>query len=432
VRARITLAATAVVSVALVLGAVVFSGLLGFALTEQLRAAVAQDAEQYAEVLDDSGVPEELPDIEDGFLQVLDENGDVLAASDEAEESGPLLPPGPDEVWSVRLPGEEAEYLTTSADADELLVVAGRSRATVDGALGTVNLLLMVAVPLLVGLVALTTWLVVLRALRPVDRMRREVDEVTENRLNTRVADPGGSDELARLATTMNQMLARLERAQLSQRRFISDASHELRSPLASLRQYAEVAASHPDRVSAKELSEAILDEGARLERLVQSMLLLAKADEQALPASASAVDLDDLVFREARRLRESTGLSVDATAVGPARVLGDEGLLEQVVRNLTDNAARHAESRIRLTLTDEVLLLVEDDGDGVPESERTRVFERFTRLDEARARDSGGSGLGLAIVRELVQAHGGSAGVSASPLGGARFEVRLPPANDL
>jgi signal transduction histidine kinase len=284
------------------------AGALRFALTEELRTAVVQDAEQYAEVLDDTGVPEELPDIEDGFLQVLDESGGVVAASDDAEDAGPLLPPGSEEVWSVRLPDEEAEYLTASADADELLVVAGRSRrATVDGALGTVNLLLAVAVPLLIELVAPTTWLVVIRALRPVDRMRREVDAVTENRLDARVADPGGSDELARLAATMNAMLARLEQAQLSQRQLSSDASHELRSPLASLRQYAEVAASHPARVTATELSDAILDEGARLERLVQSMLLLARADERTLPASAGAVDLDDLLLREARRLKNST-----------------------------------------------------------------------------------------------------------------------------
>jgi signal transduction histidine kinase len=432
VRTRITLAATAVVSVALVLGAVVFAGLLSLTLTEQMRTAVVQDAEQYADQFDETGPPEELPEVEDGFLQVLDEDGRVVAASDDAEDAGPLRPPGSDEVWTVRLPGEDPAYLAASADSDDLLVVAGRSRETVDRALGTVTVLLAVAVPLLIGLVAVTTWFVVQRALRPVDRMRREVDEVTENRLHTRVADPGGSDELARLAATMNSMLARLEQAQRSQRQFVSDASHELRSPLASLRQYAEVAASHPDRVSAAELSEAILDEGARLERLVHGMLLLARSDEQTEISSTTAVDLDDLVLREARRLRESTALSVDAAAVGPARVRGDAGLLEQVVRNLTDNAARHAASRIRFALTDEVLLLVEDDGTGVPAADRDRVFERFARLDEARDRDSGGSGLGLAIVRELVQAHGGSAAVSSSPLGGARFEVRLPPANDL
>jgi signal transduction histidine kinase len=214
----------------------------------------------------------------------------------------------------------------------------------------------------------------------------------------------------------------------------VSDASHELRSPLASLRQYAEVAQSHPDRVSLDDLSEAVLDEGARLERLVKGMLLLAQVTERSLTATGTAVDLDDLMLAEARRLRDTMALSVDAAGVGPARVRGDENLLGQVVRNLVDNAAQHASGRIALSLgvvDGQALLVVEDDGHGVPADERERVFERFVRLDESRARASGGTGLGLAIVRESVQAHGGSVRVGAGELGGARFEVRLPAVAD-
>jgi len=178
-----------------------------------------------------------------------------------------------------------------------------------------------------------------------------------------------------------------------------------------------------------------VLDEGARLERLVKGMLLLAQVTERSLATTGAAVDLDDLVLAEARRLRDTMALTIDATQVGPARVHGDEGLLGQVVRNLVDNAAQHAAGRVTLSAGvsgGQAVLAVEDDGHGVPADERDRVFERFVRLDESRARASGGTGLGLAIVRETVQAHGGTVQVTAGALGGARFEVRLPATDDL
>ncbi|MGV8877285.1 MAG: HAMP domain-containing sensor histidine kinase [Rhodoglobus sp.] len=276
--------------------------------------------------------------------------------------------------------------------------------------------------------------IVVRRALAPVDQMRRQVDAVTGRNLDHRVDDQGSNDEIGRLARTMNAMLDRLDRSQQAQRQFISDASHELKSPLASLRQYAEVADVHPERFTAAELAEAILDEGGRLERLVQGMLVLARADERALTPDPVAVDLDDPVLAEAARVRATTALTVDVSAVSPARVMGDAGLLAQVARNLVDNATRHAEHGLRLSLSadeHEVVLLVDDDGGGIAVEDRERVFERFLRLDDARSREAGGSGLGLAIVREIVTAHGGTVRVDDSPSGGARFEVRMPAASD-
>ncbi|SKA81461.1 Signal transduction histidine kinase [Agreia bicolorata] len=313
----------------------------------------------------------------------------------------------------------------------ELWVVVGRSLATVDGTISTVVGLLAAAVPLLLIVLAVTIWFVVGRALRPVDRMRQQVDEVTASSLDRRVVDPGTDDEVGRLAHTMNRMLQRLDDSRRSQNRFISDASHELKSPLASLRQYAEVARAHPDRISPDELSAAVLDEGARLEGLVQGMLVLAKADERMLVRPATLVDLDDIVFAEARRLRDSTSLTIDSGGVTAAQLHGDAGLLAQLVRNLVDNAARHANSAVALAVRaydpdGTVTLVVEDDGAGVPEADRERVFERFVRLDEARARDGGGSGLGLAIVREIAVAHGGTVVVEQAAGGGARFVVTL------
>jgi signal transduction histidine kinase len=314
----------------------------------------------------------------------------------------------------------------------ELWVVVGRSLATVDATVSTVVSLLAVALPLLLVVLGLTIWFVVGRALRPVDLMRQQVDSVTASSLDRRVADPGTDDEVGRLAHTMNRMLQRLDDSRRSQNRFISDASHELKSPLASLRQYAEVARAHPDRISPEELSAAVLDEGARLESLVQGMLVLARADERTLARPETLVDLDDIVFAEARRLRDSTSLTIDPSGVSAAQLRGDAGLLAQLVRNLVDNAVRHASSSIALAVRASgsdgtVVLVVEDDGEGVPEADRERVFERFVRLDEARARDGGGSGLGLAIVREIAAAHGGTVAVEEAAGGGARFVVTVP-----
>jgi len=191
-----------------------------------------------------------------------------------------------------------------------------------------------------------------------------------------------------------------------------------------------EVALAHPGRTTTTELAATVPAEDLRLQRLAEDLLLLTRADEHTLAMRRRPVDLDDLVFDEARRLREATGLRVDTTAVSAGRVDGDAAGLRRMLRNLGDNAARHAVGRLGLSVAEGggmVRLVVDDDGLGIPEADRERVFERFVRLDGARARADGGSGLGLAIVAELVAAHGGTVGVASSPLGGARVEVTLP-----
>ncbi|WP_342212173.1 ATP-binding protein [Frigoribacterium sp. CFBP 8751] len=326
---------------------------------------------------------------------------------------------------------EPAETVTT-----EYGVVAARSLDEASAASSASLVTLGVAIPVALLVLGVTTWLVVGRALRPVESMRREVDAVTAQSLSRRLPDPGGSDEIARLARTLNGMLDRLDSSATAQRRFVGDASHELKTPLATIRQHAEVALLHPGSIDGAALADTVLGEEARLTALVQGLLVLARADEGALGVTRRPVDLDDLVVAETARLRgvarpDGRGsLAVDATAVGPARVDGDEGLLGQVVHNLVANAARHADTRVAVALDERdgrAVLTVDDDGAGVAEADRERVFERFVRLDEARARDSGGSGLGLAIVREIVRVHGGSVSITTSPLGGARFVVDLP-----
>jgi signal transduction histidine kinase len=228
----------------------------------------------------------------------------------------------------------------------------------------------------------------------------------------------------------MNRMLGRLEQAQTSQRRFVSDASHELRSPVTSIRQHAEVALAHPGSTSVQALAQTVLAENLRVQRLVDDLLLLAKVDEYILQLRRQPIDLDDLVFDEAGRLRATGTLRIDTTRVSAGRVAGDLSGLRRVLRNLSDNAASHARTRVEFALSERdgaVVFTVDDDGSGIPENERQRVFERFVRLDDARARHDGGTGLGLAIVAELVSAHGGTVTITESGLGGARVEVILP-----
>lgn len=354
-----------------------------------------------------------------------DDDDDAVDDADDAVDDADDSTPTPEAT------PEPARTVTT-----EYGVVAARSLDEASAASSASLVTLGVAIPVALLVLGVTTWLVVGRALRPVESMRREVDTVTAQNLSHRLPDPGGNDEIARLARTLNGMLDRLDSSATAQRRFVGDASHELKTPLATIRQHAEVALLHPGSIDGAALAGTVLGEEARLTALVQGLLVLARADEGALGVTRRPVDLDDLVVAESARLRgvaPSDGrgpLSVDATAVGPARVDGDEGLLGQVVHNLVANAARHADTRVAVALDERdgrAVLTVDDDGTGVAEADRERVFERFVRLDEARARDSGGSGLGLAIVREIVRVHGGSVSITTSPLGGARFVVDLP-----
>jgi signal transduction histidine kinase len=200
------------------------------------------------------------------------------------------------------------------------------------------------------------------------------------------------------------------------------------------VRQHAEVALQHPDRTDRTQFAETVLAQSIHLQRLIDDLLLLARADENALVRHGAPIDLDDLVFAEADRLRSASALHVHTAEVSAGRVDGDLGGLTRVLFNLGENAARHAREQVWFALgyrDDRVVLTVDDDGEGIPEHDRQRVLERFVRLDEGRARDAGGSGLGLAIVRELVVAHGGEIRIADSPHGGARVQLVFPASTD-
>ncbi|GAA2785000.1 sensor histidine kinase [Crossiella cryophila] len=281
--------------------------------------------------------------------------------------------------------------------------------------------------PLAVLLSALAAWFAAGRALRPVEAIRRELAEVSERQLDRRVPVPGSGDEIARLAGTTNETLDRLQAAHLRQQRFVADASHELRSPLAGLRTGLEVALTHPDRADWPAVAHRSLQEVQRLQRITADLLQLAV---DPAPAPSTVVDLADVVAEQVAELALSSGgPQVTSTVDGPALVRGEPVQLERLLRNLLDNAVRHAHTTVTVHLSrsaTEAVLEVLDDGPGIPAADRERVFDRFARLDDARATDAGGSGLGLTLARDIARRHGGTLVVADSDTG-ARLIARLP-----
>ncbi|REJ05927.1 sensor histidine kinase [Microbacterium bovistercoris] len=436
IRARITLGALIVVALALTLGSVVAVRIMEGSLTEGVAVALEQNLKTIAEQVDRD--PSAVKDLDGDVLVRLDPAGaeggqgsddDDDEDDDETNDDDAAGLPTAAESDPARVVIDGDSYLVASEQTDAGLLTVAQPLEHVDDAVSTATGLLWFAVPLVLVLIGGVLWVVTGRALAPVERLRRQVDGIDATDLDQRL-DTGRGDELSALAGTMNGLLDRIQAAQLTQRRFVSDASHELRSPLATMRQHAELAEAHPEATSLEALSDVVLAEGLRMQELVEGLLLLAHLDERRERAVAP-VDLDDLVLTEVRRLR-GTGITVDAGGIGPGRVIGDQSLLGRVVRNLADNAARHARTRVTIrvmTQAERVLLQVQDDGSGIPQADRARVFDRFVRLDEGRARDEGGSGLGLAIVAEVIRAHGGTVTVTDAADGGALFTVDLPAA---
>ena len=284
------------------------------------------------------------------------------------------------------------------------------------------------AVGLVVLLGAVTTFAIG-QALRPVERMRDQVESIAASRPAPVLEVAPGRDELSKLAETLNQVLDRLRRADDSRRAFVADAGHELRSPLATVNVLVDLLAEDRPLDERQVVAGRASAEVDRLAALVDDLLVLASADEErSLPIAAAEVDLDDVVLAEASLLR-SRGMPV-SVRVEPARVVGDAPRLGRVMRNLLENAERHKESEVRMQLTNdgrEALVTVDNDGPPVAPEDRDRIFGRFVRLDDSRTRDTGGTGLGLAIVAEIVKAHGGSTVAEESPDGWCRFSVRLP-----
>lgn len=404
---------------------------------------VARDhASEVAHLARTGALPSDLTNLDEGetLIQVV-RRGRVVSHTENVSGSAPLpmpsQPPDSSQQLSVeRLPEGTGPYqvvalgtTTPRGPATVLVAVSTEDVADVTAAAlkaGMLGLILLV-VPLSVLL-----WFALGRTLAPVDAIRERADAITAEHLSARVPEPPRLDEIGRLARTINAMLTRLDVSAREQRRFLADAAHELRSPIASLR--AQLEANGRARIGDDEAYvEDLRADVLRMQALVDQLLLLARSDAGALRRRNVTVDLDDTVagVLEALRLENPRQrIAVDIRGVSPVQVSGDPVLLEQLVRNLLENAVKYASREVRVSLGREdvtAVLTVDDDGPGIPAESRAEVFRRFTRLDDSRDRGAGGVGLGLAIVVDIVRAHAGTVTVSDAPIGGARFRVQLP-----
>ncbi|ONH60170.1 hypothetical protein CcI49_12290 [Frankia sp. CcI49] len=426
VRARAAAVATLVVATALAAGAAGLLLTLNRSLVRGHDDADRARLRDLATMVEANAVPQVVPvPGDDDVAQVVESSGRVRAASEKVLGQPRLTsfePNGSDpavrtvlwtsggesekyRIWALRVPA------ATDGEHD-LVIYVGSSVETVQEAVTTVQGALVTGLPALVALAAAGTWLVVGRALRPVEAIRAEVADITGDIGGRRVPVPLARDEIAQLASTMNDMLDRLHAAAERERRFVADAAHELQSPLAAFRTHLEVALAHPDSADWPSTADELLDGSRQMERLVRDLLFLARTENRRSQPGRDAMnllDLDDVVMAEAARLRSLRRVAVDVSGVSAAPVHGRRDEVARLARNLLENAERHARSTVTVavrTTGTAAVFVVADDGPGVPPEDRERIFDRFTRLDTARTRGTG-TGLGLAIAKEIAQRHG-------------------------
>ena len=433
IRARLTLffvlsIAAVLLFTALALVALVHRSLVTGA-TNRVSDALAQVETRLATTpLPSSGVLT-LPTQNDVVVQVTDATQrHVLAASSALVGLPPLARAVPDNAAVSGIDAVLTSSSATTAVRDQLSqgavesITTSRGSAYVFGFVyGTaithsVTVLLAsvaVSFPLLLLIAGTLIWFGIGLALATVESIRRRVERIAARDLTERVTVTGGDEEIARLAHTVNAMLDRLESSSRFQQEFVSNASHELRSPLTTLLATVERARSDPGRADVGATLDRVEREGRRLDALIDDLFWLARNDERRVEYRRVDVDLDDLLFEEASRIRAITELSVDTSAVSPTRVVGDPATLRRMIRNVVDNAARYAHHELRFSVAydvDDAVVRISDDGEGIDVTTAARYFQRFVRSDPARARTSGGTGLGLAIVADIAARHGGRA----------------------
>jgi signal transduction histidine kinase len=401
VRLRATVAATLVVAVALgaitvVLVVVLRGSLTGSADAEAFRrAGIAVQAVRV-------GTTEAAPALPTAATKDLGSLDETVFVSDpdiylEKTAEAPLAEWAPTSSYAVA-----GQRVTTPEGATMLYARVPLTGA--EQALQTLNGVLLPGVPALLVLVAAMTWFSLGRALAPVAAIRAKLAHITARDLHERVPIPRSRDEIAALATTVNDTLDRLEASVETHKTFVADAAHELRSPIATLRARLELA--EPSELTAEALTDV-----ARLQSLAADLLLLARLDAGE-PARTTDVDLGQVAMEESLRIGRPPELDLDLDIEPDVVVRGARGHLDRLVTNLVDNALRHASTRVLVRVRtdgDRAVLQVHDDGPGIPPEQRETVFDRFTRLDEARARDAGGAGLGLSIARDIALLHGGT-----------------------
>ena len=388
-RARVTAVAALAVALVLVVAGIVTVVTLRHQLVEDVDDTAATVAAELAEGLDRDPAPPSLlvRGDDDTVAQLLGPAGEVRSATTNLEGE-PAIATERGIHTMGELPHDEARFRILVRPVDQGTLVVGVSLEDVDETISALRRTLFVISPLVLLVLAGLVWFVVGRTMRPV------------------------------------------ERANQRQRQFVADASHELRSPLTRIRAELEVDLAHPGRAEPLATHRTVLAEAVGLQALVDDLLLLARGDADDDAARHVPVDLDDLVLAEVQRVQPTAGVALDVGRVSGGQVVGNPDHLRRVVRNLLDNAVRHARTIVSVEVreeADDTVLGIADDGPGIPVEARERVFERFARLDDARAAEAGGTGLGLAIVRDIVESHGGTVAVDAAHTSGTRMVVRLP-----
>lgn len=359
----------------------------------------------------------------------------LIAAAARATKASasPALSLRASEVLGVEGPFLAMEREATSPTHGSVTIVALTSIAPAVATGRGAALLLAAVFALLLVVVALFSWHMTERTLRPVERMRQSAEAITASDLSRRVSVPDGDRDLSRLARTFNDLLARVEAAMDAQRRFVSDASHELKGPVAATKIMLETARAHPETVDPSTLLSDLANENEQLQGIVADLLALARQDEGRLQVNLAPLDLCDLIYEEVASLERRSAVSLDVSGVEPLVCAGDAQLLGQALRNLLENAVRYAHSHVAVACR-EVLgstgrlirISVSDDGPGIAPADRERVFGRFVRLGKDRGRATGGTGLGLAVVQGIVERHGGRVYFSDPEIGGATAVMEL------
>ena len=443
-RVRMVLVTAAIVTAVLSLGLVALSAVAESELIEDATDLRLGQAKELAGIAVAGGLPEVLPLMgnDEDVVQIVSA-GQVLAASANVRTRSafPIPEQAPGTTRVVEVDGlyaddasdEPSRYRVVGygfdAPTGPATIFVAFSLEEIEEVVGVEARIGALGLPVLILVLSAAMWVVVGRTLAPVEAIRAQADAITGSALDRRVPEPPHPDEIGRLARTVNAMLGRLQDSAEQQRRFVADAAHELRSPVASMRAQLEVASDGGGEGDVTQLIPDLLDDTLRMQRLVDQLLLLARSDG-APHAPHRSVDLDDIVGAVAADDAHARGVTIDLSAVEAVQLIGDPILLEQMVRNLIENAVAHAEREVRIGLREtdrDATLVVSDDGPGIPVDRRGEVFHRFARLDTARDRAHGGYGLGLSIVAEVVRAHRGTIEVGAAETGGAEFEVRLP-----
>ena len=439
VRTRMVVSACTIVALALALGGALLVYGQRSSLMDGLTTNAELRADDIAAALAKGTLPSELAvrREDEGFIQILDQSSEVVASSENIDGEPALFAvvtprEGFARFTATNVPVGENSFRVVARRVDSRVgtftIYVGHSLESVDDSVRSLTALLLFGLPLLVLVMGFITWLTTTRALKPIETMRRDVESMTADKLDERVTVPAPNDEVRRLAVTMNDLIDRIEQAQRLQNQFVENASHELRSPLASLRAQLEVSRANASEAESGLTREHLLSETIRLQLLVDDLLDAAQIS-RSRNFPKGIVDLDDVIFDVVQRTRVTTRHTINLGNVSAGQVRADRRQMERLVTNLVDNAVRHCVSAVSLGLTEidsHVVLTVADDGLGIPQADRQRIFDRFERIDDGRGRREGGFGLGLSIVASIARSHAATVAV-ADNNPGAVFIVTFP-----